>query len=137
MRNIEPVLLVEDDDLDALMVKQAFADLKVKNTLVHSFDGKEAIGYLKKDGNKIPCLILLDLNMPRMNGLEFLGVTKSDAVLKKIPVVILTTSDSDHNRAFGMGAVGYIAKTDNYQSFVQAMRTINLYWTLSQMPDRG
>jgi len=137
MRNLKPILLVEDDSVDVMMVKRALKDLNVTNLLVHTPNGKEAFEYLTGEGNERPCIILLDLNMPRMNGVEFLKVVKADDVLKKIPVVVLTTSrdTEDKFETFESGAAGYIVKPADYKKFVEAIRTVNLYWTLSELPN--
>jgi len=139
MKTLKPILLVEDDDVDAMTVKRALSDLKVTNTLVHSLNGEDALGYLRTDGNKKPCIILLDLNMPKMNGFEFLKVAKADESLKKIPVIVLTTSEEEQDKVetFGLGVAGYIIKPTSYTKFVEAVRTINLYWTLSELPPDG
>jgi len=132
-------LLVEDDDADAIITKRALSDLKVTNKIVHMTDGEDALAYLKDMANPRPCAILLDINMPRMNGLDFLAAIKADESLKRIPVMMLTTSDAekDVGRSFDLGAAGYIIKPCDYKEFVEAMRTMNLYWTLSRMPNSG
>jgi CheY-like chemotaxis protein len=137
MRNLKPILLVEDDSVDVMMVKRALKDLNVTNLLVHTPNGKEAFEYLTGEGNERPCIILLDLNMPRMNGIELLKIIKADDVFKKIPVVVLTTSrdTEDKFETFELGAAGYIVKPADYKKFVEAMRTIDIYWTLSELPD--
>lgn len=137
MRSSKPILLVEDDNIDAMTVKRAFKDLKVTNQLVHVVDGEEALQYLRNKNNKKPCVILLDLNMPKMNGIEFLKVKREDEELKKIPVVALTTSKEapDINASFTLGVAGYIVKPVDYKNFVEAIRTLDLYWTLSELPD--
>jgi CheY-like chemotaxis protein len=137
MRNSRPILLVEDDDVDALTTKRALNEIKVTNHLVHKFNGEEGIEYLKNgNGSEKPCVILLDLNMPRMNGFEFLRVIKTDETLRKIPVIVLTTSDTDQNivESYELGVAGYITKPVDYKQFVEAMRTIDMYWTLSRLP---
>jgi CheY-like chemotaxis protein len=138
MRNLRPVLLVEDDSVDAMTVSRAFKDLKVLNPLVHSVNGEEALEYLRNDGNEKPCVILLDLNMPKMNGTEFLKAAKADNVLRKIPVVVLTTSKEERDivDSFKLSVAGYIVKPVDYKKFVEAVRTIDLYWTLSQLPEQ-
>ncbi|MDD5063884.1 MAG: response regulator [Phycisphaerae bacterium] len=137
MRSLKPMLLVEDDSVDVMMVKRALKDLNVKNPLVHTPNGEGAIEYLTGEGNEKPCIILLDLNMPKMNGVEFLKVVKADDVLKKIPVVVLTTSmdTKDKFETFELCAAGYIVKPADYKKFVEAMRTIDVYWTLSELPN--
>ncbi len=137
MRSSKPVLLVEDDSVDIMTVERAFKDLKITNQLVCTVNGEQALEYLKNEKNKEPCVILLDLNMPKMSGIEFLRIVKADEVLQKIPVVVLTTSRSrpDVEESFKLGVAGYIVKPVDYKNFVEAIRTINLYWTLSEFPN--
>ncbi len=137
MRNSKPVLLVEDDDVDAMTIKRALNDINVTNELVHRVDGEDGLDYLRTDGGQKPCIILLDLNMPKMNGFEFLKNIKDDETLKKIPVVVLTTSDTDQNivESFELGVAGYVTKPVDYKQFVEAMRTLDMYWTLSMLPN--
>jgi CheY-like chemotaxis protein len=137
MRSSKPVLLVEDDTVDAMTVRRAFKDLKILNPLVHSGNGEEALAYLRDQTNDKPFLILLDLNMPKMNGTEFLKVVKADDELRQIPVVVLTTSKEEYDivRTFELSAAGYIVKPVDYKNFVEAIRTIDVYWTLSKLPE--
>lgn len=137
MRNSKPVLLVEDDSVDAMTVKRALKDLNVANPLVHTLNGEEALSYLKGEDNKKPCIILLDLNMPRMSGIEFLQIVKVDDKFKKIPVIVLTTSREERDKVetFKLGVAGYMLKSIDYKEFVEIVRTISLYWTLSELPD--
>ncbi|MHC4487893.1 MAG: response regulator [Planctomycetota bacterium] len=139
MRNSQPILLVEDDRVDVMTVERAFNDLKVTNRLVCTGNGEEALEYLKTENNKKPCVILLDLNMPKMNGIEFLKIAKADETLKSIPVVVLTTSKTarDVAESFELGAAGYMVKSVDYRKFVETVRTIDLYWTLSEIPNGG
>jgi len=140
MRNLrKPILLVEDDRIDAMTVERALKDLKVKNELVRKVNGTEALEYLKDAGNRKPCVILLDLNMPKMNGVEFLKRVKPDEELKRIPVVVLTTSKEEHDvvDSFNLGVAGYIVKPADYKKFVEAIRMVDLYWTLSELPNEG
>jgi CheY-like chemotaxis protein len=139
MRSLKPILLVEDDTVDAMTVKRALNDLHVINTLVRVTDGEQALEYLQDSANVEPCVVLLDLNMPRMNGVEFLKIAKADDRLKCIPVVVLTTSKADQDRfeCFSCSAAGYIVKPVDYKGFVEAMRILNLYWTLSELPGGG
>jgi CheY-like chemotaxis protein len=129
-------LLVDDDSVDAMTVKRALRDLRVANPLVHRTDGEEALKYLKSEGNGLPCMIFLDLNMPRMNGIEFLRVIKADDSLKKIPVIVLTASKQDNDKinSFELSVAGYMAKPTDYTKLVETIRTIDLYWTLSDLP---
>ena len=139
MRNSKPILLVEDDDVDVMTVKRAFNDLKVTNQLVSTPNGEEALEYLRSRSSTKPGVILLDLNMPKMNGIEFLKTVKTDEVLKKIPVVVLTTSGAEQDIAesFNLGVAGYMVKSVDYVKFVDIIRTINMYWSLSELPLNG
>ncbi len=139
MINSKPILLVEDDNVDVMTVKRALKDLKINNPLVSTANGEEALEYLKNNGNKKPCIILLDLNMPKMNGIEFLKIAKADYTLKKIPVVVLTTSSQQQDiiESFKLSVAGYIVKSVDYSEFTEAISTINLYWTLSKLPSNG
>ncbi len=139
MRNSKPILLVEDDNVDVMTVKRALKDLKINNPLVSTANGEEALEYLKNNGNTRPCIILLDLNMPKMNGIEFLQVVKADDTLKKIPVIVLTTSSQQQDiiESFKLNVAGYIVKSVDYAEFTEAISTINLYWTLSKLPSNG
>lgn len=137
IRSSKPILLVEDDRIDAMTVKRALKDLKVTNQLVHTVNGEEALDYLRNESNKKPCVILLDLNMPKMNGIEFLKITKGEEGLKKIPVVVLTTSreEQDVTESFNLSVAGYMVKAVDYKKLTETIRTIDLYWTLSELPD--
>ena len=139
MRNSKPILLVEDDSVDVMTVKRALKDLEVAGELIPTGDGEEALAYLKDEGNAKPCVILLDLNMPKMNGTEFLKIVKADESLKKIPVIVLTTSNSEQDiaKSFELGAAGYMVKSVDYKKFVEIIKTIDLYWTLSKLPPNG
>ena len=135
MKTKKAILLVEDDRVDAMTVERALKDVHVTNRLDLAQDGEKALEYLKT--HEAPCVILLDLNMPRMNGIEFLQIVKSDSVLKKIPVIVLTTSESDQDRlgSFELSVAGYMIKPVDYKNFLDVVRTIDLYWTLSELPE--
>jgi len=129
------VMLVEDDDVDAMTVRRALKELHVANPLVRVENGEEALSYLRDPDQVPPCIILLDLNMPVMGGIEFLQVAKNDAALKRIPVVVLTTSDEQQDKvsSFDLSVAGYIRKPVDYRQFVEAVRAIDAYWTLSEL----
>ena len=137
MKNAKPILLVEDDQVDAMTVKRALKDLNVTNRLDISNNGEEALDFLRNDRNQKPGIILLDLNMPRMNGIEFLKIAKKDELLKRIPVVVLTTSKEEQDRieSFELGVAGYMIKPVDYLQFVEVMRAIDMYWTLSELAE--
>ena len=136
MRNNKPILLVEDDQVDVLTVKRSLQDLKITNALRVAGNGEEALVYLRDKTNPSPSIILLDLNMPRMNGIEFLKIAKNDDGLRHIPVVVLTTSSEHRDKveSFSLGVAGYMSKPVDYIQFVEVIRTIDLYWTLSELP---
>jgi CheY-like chemotaxis protein len=141
MRNsAKAILLVDDDQIDVMTVKRALGELHVTNRVVHVDNGEEALAYLNDPLSERPCLILLDLNMPVMGGIEFLRVVKGrDAIssLRRIPVVVLTTSEEQQDKveSFNLGVAGYVRKPVDYQRFVETMRTINAYWTVSELPE--
>jgi len=137
MRSSKPILLVEDDRVDAMTVKRALKEIRVTNHLDIVGDGEEALIFLRNPENEKPGIILLDLNMPKMNGIEFLKIAKKDETLKRIPVVILTTSKAERDKvdSFDLGVAGYMLKPVDYQKFIEVVKTIDLYWTLSELPD--
>lgn len=131
------ILLVEDDEVDVMNVKRAFKKNNIYNPLWVAKDGIEGLEMLR--GTEVPRerrLVLLDLNMPRMNGIEFLRELRSDPELRLIPVVVLSTSDDERDRveAYGLNVAGYILKPVTLVNFVEAMATLNKYWTLVEMP---
>jgi len=132
MQNLKPILLVEDDCVDAMTVRRALKELKVPNQLVQTDNGEEALGYLRGEGNEQPCVILLDLNTPKMNGIEFLQIVKSDESLKDIPAVVLSTSSEqrDIDESSKLGAADYIVKHVDYKEFVETLGSIGRYWAL-------
>ncbi|MDD5412253.1 MAG: response regulator [Methylobacter sp.] len=132
----KPILLIEDDQVDAMIVRRALKELHVANRLEHVENGEEALAYLRDPARERPCLVLLDLNMPVMNGIEFLQAVKVDAELKRMPVVVLTTSDEQEDKveSFELGVAGYMRKPVDYQQFVETIRTIDAYWTISESP---
>jgi CheY-like chemotaxis protein len=136
MNNKKIIMLVEDDKIDIRSVQRSFKELRVTNPLIVTHNGEEALEYLENNTEKLPGLILLDLRMPRMDGIEFLKVIKKKDALKIIPVVILTTSKEDEDKidSFNLGISGYMMKPVNYKDFVEVIRTIKLYWTLSETP---
>ncbi len=136
MNQKQTILLVEDDEIDIKSVKRAFNEIHVTNPLEITHNGEEALRYLKDGKKKRPGLILLDLRMPRMDGIEFLKVIKKEDALRIIPVVVLTTSKEDEDKAEGynLGISGYMMKPVNYIDFVEVIKTIKMYWTLSESP---
>jgi CheY-like chemotaxis protein len=136
------VLLVEDDEVDVMNVKRAFKRNNIPNPLYTASNGLEALEVLRGEGEKLPAapptrrLILLDLNMPKMGGLEFLQELRADPTLKNIPVVVLTTSNEDRDRieAYNLNVAGYILKPVTFINFAEVMATLNKYWALCELP---
>ncbi|MCP4660839.1 MAG: response regulator [bacterium] len=140
MRKNVPILLVEDDQIDQLTVARAFKKNKITNPLYTVNNGKEALAFLRHEGPygdpqkaQRPGIILLDLHMPVMSGIEFLKILKQDEDLRSIPVIVLTTSqeENDQVESFRMSVAGYVIKPLEFGEFVEAIKTIDLYWTLS------
>ena len=131
-----PIMLVEDDEVDAMTVQRALRTLRVDNPLVLAQHGEAALSYLDRPQQGLPCMILLDLNMPVMNGLEFLRHVKQHAEWRRIPVVVLTTSAErqDCHASFDLGAAGFLPKCADYGRFVAVMQAWNQYWTCSELP---
>ena len=136
MRSEQTILLVEDDHVDYMTILRALRQLESSNPLHRVTDGEKALEYLRDVSQPRPGLILLDLNMPRMNGREFLTHIKGDPILKMIPVVILTTSAEDQDRiiTFQQSVAGYMKKSVDYPRFLETMRTIRDYWLASELP---
>lgn len=136
MNNTDIILLVEDDELDQKAVLRACRDLKLLNPIVIKENGKEALDYLNAKDLVAPCLILLDLNMPQMGGVEFLKHREKNAKIRLMPTVVLTTSKDERDliESYKLGVSGYMEKRVDYKSFIEVMRAIHVYWTLSLTP---
>jgi CheY-like chemotaxis protein len=130
------ILLVDDDEVDVMTVKRAFAKANITNQLHVASDGVQALEMLR-DGSVPPGrrLVLLDLNMPRMNGIEFLREVRKDPALAAVTVVVLTTSNEDRDRvdAFKLNVAGYLLKPVTFTTFADVMATLHKYWTLMEM----
>lgn len=136
------VLLVEDERADAELVRMAFEEGRLLVDLHHVEDGVEALEFLRRSSDRFaaaprPDIVLLDLNMPRMNGREFLAEVKGDPTLCSVPVVVLTTSDVERDvvQSYQLGAAGYVIKPVDIDQFVQVVRGIEQYWvTIVNLP---
>jgi CheY-like chemotaxis protein len=136
------ILLVEDDEVDVMNVQRAFKKGGVSNPLFTASNGLEALDMLKSQRGQNPVvpadrrLILLDLNMPKMGGIEFLKVLRADPELHSTPVVVLTTSAEDRDRvqAYNLNVAGYLLKPVTFEPFVKTMAALNNYWMLCEMP---
>ena len=131
------ILLIEDDQVDVMNVRRAFDKNRIANPLYVACDGVDALEKLRSGA--VPTerrLILLDLNMPRMNGIEFLRELRADPLLHPTPVVVLTTSDDERDKvsAYNLNVAGYLLKPVTFVNFVEAMAALNKYWTLVEFP---
>ena len=131
------ILLVEDDEVDVMTVKRAFRQNHITNPLFVAGDGIEALEMLRSgDLPKGRRIVLLDLNMPRMNGIEFLQELRKDPQLAATPVVVLTTSNEDEDKvkAYDLNVAGYLVKPVTFLNFCDLMVALNKYWSLVELP---
>ncbi len=131
------ILLVEDDEVDVMTVRRAFTRANITNPLKVASNGIEALEILRKE--ELPPtrrLILLDVNMPKMNGIEFLRELRADPTLQTASVVVLTTSNEERDRieAYKLNVAGYLLKPVTFLQFAEVMSTLNKYWALMEMP---
>ena len=135
-----PILLVEDNKMDADLTRQAFKRRKVINPVLVARDGEEALGYLARweAGEGLPAVILLDINIPKVNGLEVLRAFKTNPRSKMIPVIVLTSSseDRDIHTAYQLGANSYIVKPVDFEKFFEVAAHIDLYWNVINITPR-
>jgi CheY-like chemotaxis protein len=135
------ILLVEDDSVDVMNVQRAFVKNNITNPLHIAFNGVEALNMLRGSNGKpklnpMPRIILLDINMPKMNGLEFLRAIRNDNDLKSVSVFVMTTSNDDQDKieAYNLNVAGYILKPLSFEKFVNAVAVLNSYWKLCEQP---
>lgn len=129
------ILLVEDDEVDVMNVKRAFSKNNIKNELYVAGNGVEALEMLRTVIVPLPRIIILDINMPKMNGIEFLKVLREDDNLKNISVFVMTTSneDSDKINAYNLNVAGYILKPLSFEKFITSVATLKNFWSLCEM----
>jgi two-component system response regulator len=139
----EPILLVEDNSDDELLTLRAFKKNNILNAIVIARDGAEALDYLfctgahaGRDPGAMPQLVLLDLNLPRIGGLDVLRRMREDPRTKLLPVVVLTSSKEDEDviRSYELGANSFVRKPVEFEQFTQAVKTLGLYWLLINEP---
>ncbi|KAA1243308.1 response regulator [Aquimarina sp. RZ0] len=128
------VLLIEDDMIETMKFNRVLNSLELKHKVTEATNGEEALKILK-DKNRIPDLILLDLNMPKMNGKELLKILKDDPVLRYIPAIILSTSNNhqDIKECYEIGVAGYIMKPLKYEEYTQKIKNLLSYWSVSEL----
>jgi two-component system response regulator len=140
------ILLVEDNDDDAELTEMAFREAKISNPILRLSDGAEALDYLlgrgahaSRDVSQLPAVVLLDLNLPRLNGLEVLAALRAAEHTKRLPVVVLTSSNEDKDRlaAYDHHANSYVRKPVDYDQFVAAARQLGLYWMVLNVQAPG
>jgi len=133
-----PILLIEDNPVDLDLTLRAFAQQKITNPILVARDGEEALAYIPKwdAGEPEPVVILLDLKLPKVSGLEVLEMIKSHPKYKTIPIVVLTSSDesSDVKKAYVLGVNSYIVKPVDFGKFIEVAKNIELYWTVLNNP---
>ncbi|MBL7648502.1 MAG: response regulator [Candidatus Hydrogenedentes bacterium] len=134
------ILLVEDDEVDVIRVQRGFHQLRIANEIVRARDGIEALEILRGAGSEArletPFLVLLDINLPRMTGLEFLAALRADEALKVTVVFVLTTSKNDEDRleAYRHNVAGFMLKDEAGREFVKAMEMLACYWRVVELP---
>jgi CheY-like chemotaxis protein len=138
--SIRPILLVEDNPMDLDLTFQALEGNGVVNPIVACRDGEEALEYMEKhrspDDLQVPILVLLDLRLPKIDGIEVLRQARSDPVWRQVPIVVMTTSreNSDIETAYGLGVNSYIVKPVDFLTFTEVVRSIKVYWLLTNEP---
>ncbi|MBG6109621.1 CheY-like chemotaxis protein [Flavobacterium sp. CG_23.5] len=135
LQKLVNILLVEDDEVDVMNVKRAFTKNNIKNELYVAGNGVEALDMLRSGIVPLPRIIILDINMPKMNGIEFLKVLREDENLKNISVFVMTTSneDSDKINAYNLNVAGYILKPLSFEKFITSVATLKNFWSLCEM----
>lgn len=137
-KNLFNILLVEDDEVDIMNVKRAFKKNNLKNPLFIARNGIEALEVLRGENGKEkisgPTIVLTDINMPRMNGIELVREIRNDETLRTLRVFVLSTSDDDRDKleAYHLNVAGYILKPLSFERFVEAVATLNQYWELCE-----
>ncbi|WP_248722631.1 response regulator [Seonamhaeicola sp. ML3] len=133
MKNLN-ILLVEDDMIELMKFNRVVSSLEAKHNVIEANNGEDALKVLE-DKTNLPDIILLDLNMPKINGLEFLQILKSDDVLKYIPAIVLTTSNNDKDlvECYKIGIAGYVLKPLKYEEYVSKIENLLSYWSLNEL----
>lgn len=135
-----PILLVEDNPMDVDLTRRAFTRRKVINPFEVATDGEEALKLIPgwENGEPLPVVILLDINLPKINGLDVLRVYKRHPTLQQVPVIVLTGSDEDRDiqAAYDLGANSYIVKPVDFGKFIDVASKIDLYWNVINQPPR-
>lgn len=128
------ILLIEDDMIEIMKLNRTISSLKLNHNIVEANNGEEALKNLEKK-DTLPDIILLDLNMPKINGIEFLGILKNDEGLKFIPTIILTTSNNQKDllECYKIGIAGYVIKPLKYEDYVSKIEKVLNYWSVNEL----
>lgn len=134
MQNTLTILLIEDDQIEVMKFNRIISKMDMKHHIIEANNGEEALQYLLKKEN-LPSIILLDLNMPKVNGLEFLKVLKNDEVLKYIPTIVLSTSNNhkDIFECYKIGIAGYLVKPLKYEDYKNKLIKLLSYWSVNEL----
>ncbi len=134
MSNLLNVLLIEDDTIEVMKLNRTIATLDLKHTIIEARDGEQALTILR-DNSALPDIILLDLNMPKINGIEFLKIIKNDPYLKYIPTIVLTTSNNERDllECYKIGIAGYVLKPLKYDDYVSKVEKLLAYWSINEL----
>lgn len=128
------VLLIEDDTIEVMKLNRAMTSLNLKHQIIEANNGEDALHILQKK-EILPDIILLDLNMPKINGIEFLSMIKKDPMLQYLPIVILTTSNNHKDRleCYKLGIAGYVLKPLKYKEYVSKIEKLLAYWSINEL----
>lgn len=128
------ILLIEDDMIEVMKLNRTISKLELPHNIVEANNGEEALKILQKK-DELPDIILLDLNMPKLNGIEFLSILKKDDVLKYIPTIILTTSNNQKDllECYKIGIAGYVLKPLKYEDYVSKIEKLLAYWSINEL----
>ena len=128
------ILLIEDDMIEVMKLNRTISTLQLEHEITEANDGQEALNILQKKTD-LPDIILLDLNMPKINGIEFLNILKADDVLKYIPTIILTTSNNQKDllECYKIGIAGYILKPLKYEDYILKIEKLLAYWRINEL----
>lgn len=128
------ILLIEDDMIEIMKLNRTVSSLKLNHNIVEANNGEEALVILEKK-DELPDIILLDLNMPKINGIEFLKILKGDHILKHIPTIILTTSSNQKDllECYKIGIAGYVLKPLKYEEYVSKIEKLLAYWSINEL----
>ncbi|WP_452600350.1 response regulator [Pontimicrobium sp. MEBiC01747] len=134
MKSILNILLIEDDTIEIMKLNRSISTLKLNHNIIEARNGEDALKILEQK-ELLPDIILLDLNMPKINGIEFLSILKKDSLLKHIPTIVLTTSNNQKDllECYKIGIAGYVLKPLRYDDYVSKIETLLSYWSINEL----